>query len=1118
MPRFDYARARAAGYTDDDIAAYLSRKRAEGDSVWVDRAEVDSVRGAPPRLPGPGGAPAAATAVAPGYQPSTQDPKFVSALVNPITNLIGELGRRTSATTAAAVAPFMEPGDTSPRQYATQLGRALLLGEVPYGLPPEGTMAEEFRRRGFTQSPIPPDVAEALNVGAQMPYQGTLARAATGPEAAGFATEMAVGVPILNEAARPIAGAARMVGRAAEPLRQLPGIRQVGRNLSPAFGIPALPENAPLGDYFNYVLGRYPSEREIVRSGLRRAAGEGALQASRREDLLQIYREGRKSLMRGGPPPTPAVGALPTELRNMLAGAKYAGTRKMTGPEADDILRTAVNEYERQGEAALQGLGPAERAAVMAARQIALDERANRVAAGLRPNELGSHVERAAQIAEERLGRARGARALAEQARTAEAPNPFGEPPPETPRGEMRLVPRGVQYITPQQAQERAGETFRQSFGPAGSRGVPPLPGPPPPETATATVPEAEAQRLAAGAAEAERKARMSLQRVERWGGIGFPRGIESRRIDLPEAERMLAERGTYPVGYDPRILSQIGRETEGIPRYGTPTGLSTGLGPRRSTFYHEPTSDVEARLLEKARQQGTLPRQSGFGAATEDRPRYFQPMLRALEQHGERADRALEHGTFLQFMAENRAVPAGPGTRPLSELPVLSGFEKNTKAALAAKHFSEPDFRFMEQIARAYEPKSYNAIGHAARQSLNYWKPMVTLLRPEFWVRNWAWSKFIQGAYGNLDPRNDAAGISLVTATHPEAVHRFAATGPVTERALRDEFIRNRIIGGSRAMDIGRGGPVGGGLGPAYQAGEDALRASYAVHLLRRGKTMEETALGVKNLMFNYGPEAFTPFLQNVRGVGAPFLAWAVNIPKLTGRALGERPGSAFGALGTLAGDVQQAAGIGPEDRAAMGKTLSERGGFAYSQPDAEGWMQGLTYSPIGFGDVNQWFPRPYHEGPLGPAQGPADAAMTSLNPGASALASLMTGRNFLGGYQYREGVPVRLPSWTAALAGAVPGIQIEPTSGQPYGDWRIAQALQLAGPVPNIPFDIGDPRWSVQMSAIKAITGIPLTRVNPERERRYQKLGERAQREEERGQKKGTRRFIRRLEQEAP
>lgn len=60
MPKFDYKGAKAAGYSDEDIAAYLDRKNASGAGLYIDRADLspDTTRSAPPMMMTPTANPA----------------------------------------------------------------------------------------------------------------------------------------------------------------------------------------------------------------------------------------------------------------------------------------------------------------------------------------------------------------------------------------------------------------------------------------------------------------------------------------------------------------------------------------------------------------------------------------------------------------------------------------------------------------------------------------------------------------------------------------------------------------------------------------------------------------------------------------------------------------------------------------------------------------------------------------------------------------------------------------------------------------------------------------------------------------------------------------------------
>lgn len=1061
-----------------------------------------------------GSAPADAT-----YQP-VLPPKpnpYIHGPVNAISGAVDWLGRSMGAGTAAIVQPTLQAmqGDERaraipPGQFWKNVGRGFVLGEPPPQQPPfaplpnQGTTAEVFKRAGFHEPVISPEVAAAIDASSASPIRpGTVARNLSGPEAAGFLSEAVIGGGVQNAVGAGVIGpVARGLGRAAEPLRQVPGIREAGAALSPGFAIKAY-ESPKFTDWLKYTLGDIPSEREAARSIVRANAGAGAMQGDIRAEDLATYNVGREAAMTG---------------------------RNLTQNGADDFLRGAVEEYKRNPEI-LNTLTPEEANAVLASTKISENEVANRLGREMRPNELGMQVEQRAQIAEERLRRALETRRFAEQLQELEQPIPMGgsgvgfQKPGALPTAQM----------------DEGAEAARIEMGldePYGHK-IPSQP-----EEIGAS--ETEIERAKRNAQIAESKARKSLGKFEEKSGIGFPRDVQSHRIDLGEAERMLAERGKYPVGYSPRILSDLGRVAESnaaepIGRYGTPRGLSTALGKARKSYYHQPTSDVERSLLERlpgpsesydawrmrvgAGSEEAMPNvgnlaQPRYGdEAIGERARYFEPHGKALEMHGERMDRALEHGGIFQdFAARFKVAPGTPGARPMSEIEgAFTGFNKNAAARLQRTWIPEGQLDFLKQVHQASAPQNYGLLSHMARQSLQYWKPMVTLVRPEFWARNWAWSKFIQGAYGNVDPLNDAFGVSIVTQNNPAKLWDDMPGIPaMTQEQLREEFIRNRIIGASKAVDIGMAG-IGHTVGPAYQRVEDALRASYARHLLRGGATMDEAARKVQQLMINYGPEAFTPLLNSIRRDWVPFASWSWNIPKIAGRTLGERP-AAYGSLGALAGDVNSAVGLEPKDQAHMGKGFAERGGFALGPPDERGNVRGLTYSPIGFYDVQQWGPRPYHEGPLPDnLQGQADALTTMLRPELSGLASQVAGRNFLGGYNYDESKPVRLPTWAKYLQGKVPGIEVEPISGQPYGNWRLAEALKLAGPVPSMLGDLPESNEKARMSVMKFMTGLPLTSTNVNKNKRQERKTAKAERRDKKEARHQKRKFARNLRKEA-
>lgn len=103
--KFDYAAARKAGFTDEQIAASLAAKRAAGLDVYVDKAEVDSVRGsATPRVASPappmmvaGGSPVGSFVASPAGR------ALLPGAGGFVGGLVGKLGGYPGAIGGAAV-------------------------------------------------------------------------------------------------------------------------------------------------------------------------------------------------------------------------------------------------------------------------------------------------------------------------------------------------------------------------------------------------------------------------------------------------------------------------------------------------------------------------------------------------------------------------------------------------------------------------------------------------------------------------------------------------------------------------------------------------------------------------------------------------------------------------------------------------------------------------------------------------------------------------------------------------------------------------------------------------------------------------------------------------------
>lgn len=155
--KFDYTRARKAGFTDEDIAKSLAAKRAQGVKAFVDPAEVQAYRNAFTQGPAP----------YPGQaNPAVETAKKGGQL--PATWLMREVGARVDAGEASAVRAFTGQGPflkglfvDAPYGYVT--------GNPPAGLPREQAAYGAFRGAG-----LGPTGAAIASIAGSIPAAGPL--------------------------------------------------------------------------------------------------------------------------------------------------------------------------------------------------------------------------------------------------------------------------------------------------------------------------------------------------------------------------------------------------------------------------------------------------------------------------------------------------------------------------------------------------------------------------------------------------------------------------------------------------------------------------------------------------------------------------------------------------------------------------------------------------------------------------------------------------------------------------------------------------------------------------------------------------------------------------------
>lgn len=114
--KFDYAGARRAGFTDEQIAQSLAAKRAAGIDVYVDKAEVDSIRAASTQAP-------QVTAPAATTEPSRNDTFDWGRVGAALPTIGGTIGGLAGMGTPARI-PLAAAGGS-----LGEIGREAIMGE-----------------------------------------------------------------------------------------------------------------------------------------------------------------------------------------------------------------------------------------------------------------------------------------------------------------------------------------------------------------------------------------------------------------------------------------------------------------------------------------------------------------------------------------------------------------------------------------------------------------------------------------------------------------------------------------------------------------------------------------------------------------------------------------------------------------------------------------------------------------------------------------------------------------------------------------------------------------------------------------------------------------------------
>lgn len=371
MPKFNYAAARAAGFSDEQIAASLAKRRAAGDSVWVDRAEADSVRGGAPQgafqaAPADASGQGSGTAGGSGGAIDATAGALGRALEYPANLLFQELPERFDR----AVGGFIgTPGLPDIHQVASATARAARAAWLNRG-PTAAEQLAKFQNRGVGEGYLGQGLEAAVNAVTSSGI-GSVANFASSPAGQGLALNL-VASELLNPVGAVAGAGLKAVGmsRAANRARGLPGVSQVGDFFSRGFSVTD------------------PTQRAALRASIEQRLGEEALQNARLAEE--------------------------TALRSDML--KRITDRTSEGPIAvQERIRTALEEVPRTGGQSFRGLASDERRLASSLSQQTRRAPEARVAEGLDPWVLNSDLEQRITVAERRAAKAVSARKFAEE-------------------------------------------------------------------------------------------------------------------------------------------------------------------------------------------------------------------------------------------------------------------------------------------------------------------------------------------------------------------------------------------------------------------------------------------------------------------------------------------------------------------------------------------------------------------------------------------------------------------------------------------------------------------------------------------------------------------------------
>lgn len=518
----------------------------------------------------------------------------------------------------------------------------------------------------------------------------------------------------------------------------------------------------------------------------------------------------------------------------------------------------------------------------------------------------------------------------------------------------------------------------------------------------------------------------------QRWGRTQHekpysgPKGVNiselrARRLELQDAQERFAR-------YLPRYRSE--ELTDRIEKmglsqeYGSQPAIKTSMGGKRATKPTMTTSDLRSVLKRRFASKHQVQIEEPL-----------QDITQAARTHIALNSKAIANSRFIQKVAQHfgETLPEAPKEIPPGYAVLgdakgfTTGMTPGAKEILKRTLVPEDVMRAVKDLDQIIAPSTRRGISDLFHKALMYEKQYLTVVNPQFTIRNQVWNVMSSYMRGNHNPANWRDAFRAMEGGRWEKVPVPGLR--LTYGDLRREMLNQGVIGGDLGFSTELGslgrekGLAGGGLssklGAPVQAlkqvnqeGEGTARAAHFIWGLRDQKMTSVAARAeVAKTLFDYSRDFYTVSEAHLREV-IPFYAWYRRILPLALRTAFERPGE-YAKLGSIMNNVNAMNGVSPEEVELLGRSYMDAIGVVLpdSKNQPPGTKRVLSMKGVGLVDPGSFLqgPQEGHDSVLGWFLGPAQGLGQALRPDVQLIGSMLH-EGAIGGRKY-DGKPAKLP-----------------------------------------------------------------------------------------------------------